>query len=168
MIARNALQGRLKRDRLNTDLQDQYRHESNRVKALIQDAEQNYYKKEFYNCKGNTSAAWRLIRNMVPSKKSTSNGYGHGNDLEKAEKLNDLFVTIGKQTFEKMQNYQNHISVNQETLHHHIVHEHLFRPEPVDANTVILTIKHLKNTISVGSDGISLTYEIHFSSPFST
>ena len=33
-----------------------------------------------------------------------------------------------------------------------------FRPRPVDANTVILTIKHLKSTNSAGTDGITLRF----------
>ncbi len=33
-----------------------------------------------------------------------------------------------------------------------------FRPEPVDTDTVMLTIKSLKETLSVGSDGISLNF----------
>ena len=44
MNARNALQARLKRDRSNTELQNQYRCERNRVKTLIQNAERCYYK----------------------------------------------------------------------------------------------------------------------------
>ncbi len=34
----------------------------------------------------------------------------------------------------------------------------LCRAEPVDVKTVILTIKHLKNTNSAGSDGMTLRY----------
>ena len=33
-----------------------------------------------------------------------------------------------------------------------------FRPQPVDTDTIILTIKGLKDTSSVGSDGIPLTF----------
>ncbi len=40
----------------------------------------------------------------------------------------------------------------------------LFRLEPVDVNTVVLIIKHLKNTTSTGSDDIALRY-IHDSLP---
>ena len=36
--------------------------------------------------------------------------------------------------------------------------ENLFRPKPIDASTVILTIKHLKDTNSYGSDGIPLRF----------
>ncbi len=112
----------------------------------------------FENCKGNISATWRLIRNIVPSKKVINNTYGHGNALEKAEELNELFVNVGKRTYERTQRQLGHVNSDQEASRNNAVHEHLFLPEPVDTNTVILTLKQLKNTNSVGSDGISLQH----------
>ncbi len=103
MTARNIFQKRLKHNRTNTELQEQCRRESNRVKSLLHNAEREYYRSEFENCKGNISAIWRLIRNIMPSKKIINNTYGHGNVLEKAEELNELFVNVGKRTHERIQ-----------------------------------------------------------------
>ncbi|MPD06855.1 hypothetical protein E2C01_102686 [Portunus trituberculatus] len=76
MAARNALQARLKDDRTNIELQEEYKRERNRVKILIENAERDYHKKEFEKCKGNISAMWRLIRNIVPSKKIINDNCG--------------------------------------------------------------------------------------------
>ncbi len=97
----------------------------------------------------------------MPCKKIINNTYGHGNALDKAVELNELFVNVGKRTYERTQSHLNHINTDQNRSHHNAVHEHLFRPQPVDTNTVILTVKHLKNTNSVGTDGISLQHLRH-------
>ncbi len=86
----------------------------------------------------------------MPSKKVINNTCGHGNTLEKVEELNELFVNVGKRSYEKTQSQLDYVNSNQEASRYNSAHEHLFRPEPVDANTVILPIKHLKNTNSVG------------------
>ncbi len=158
LTARNALQERLKHNRTNTELQEQYRRERNRVKSLIHNAERDYYRREFKNCKGNVSATWRLIKNIVPSIKVINNSSEYDNALEKAEEFNELFVNVGKRTYERKQSQLSYVNSTQEAQRYNEVHEHLFWPEPVDMNTVILTIKHLKHTNSVGSDGISLQH----------
>ncbi len=94
----------------------------------------------------------------MPSKKVINNTYGHGNALEKAEEFNELFVNVGKRTYERTQSQLSHVNSDQEVSHYNTVYAHFFRPEPVDTNTVILTLKHFKNTNSVGSDGISLKH----------
>ncbi len=158
VAARNALQTRVKYDRYNVELQEQYRQKRNRVKFLLQNAERDYCKKELENCKGDISATCRLMRNIVSSKKINSD-YGHTDDIVKAEELNEAFINVGKRTFEKTQNELDNVNGEREILHRDdIVYEQLSRSEPVDANTVILTIKHLKNINSIGSDGISLRH----------
>ncbi len=110
MTARNALQERFKQNRTSTELQEQYRRERNRVKSLIHNSERGYYRSEFENCKNNICATWRLIRNIMTSKKVINNTYGHGNVLEKAEELNDLFVNVGERTYERTQSQKNHVN----------------------------------------------------------
>lgn len=56
------------------------------------------------------------------------------------------------------------MNLNHDNTQGNETYENLFRAEPVDVNTVILTIKHLKNTNSSGSDGIALLH-IHDSLP---
>ena len=159
MAIRNTLQWRLKLDRNNVTLEEQYKNERNKVKSLLRNAEQEYYRDQLHNNKGNTAATWKIIKNIVPNKKSTANiNLESENELERAEEFNELFIDVGKRTFEKTQNNLNIINFNYENPERTENHENFFRAEPVDVNTVILTIKHLKNTNSTGSDGIALRY----------
>ncbi len=50
------------------------------------------------------------------------------------------------------------MNLNHDNTQGNETYENLLRAEPVDVITVILTIKHLKNTYSTGSDGIVLRY----------
>ncbi len=94
----------------------------------------------------------------MPSKKDINSSYGSGNDLEQAEELYELFANVGNRTYEKTQSQVNRTNSDQEASRHNEVQEHFFRPAPVDMNTVIIIIKHLKNTNAVGSDGTSLRH----------
>ncbi len=94
---------------------------------------------------------------MVPYKKLTRNN-NIENELEQAEKFKELFVNIGKLAFDRTQNELNIAHPHRVSLQQNQNYENFFRPEPVDVNTVILTIKHLKNTNSASSDGMTLRY----------
>ncbi len=75
----------------------------------------------------------------------------------KVDDLNDYFVNVGKKSFEKSQQgvtEANDAPQFQTTCHNS---EH-FRPQPVDVNTVILTIKELENTNTCGSDDITFRF----------
>ncbi len=95
----------------------------------------------------------------MPSKKDINSSYGPGNDLEQAEELYELFANVVNRTYKKTQSQVNRTNSDQEASRYNEVQEHFFRPAPVDMNTVILIIKHLKNTNAVGSDGISLRHK---------
>ncbi len=78
---------------------------------------------------------------------------------DKAEKFNKFFSNIGKATYERTQHslrdphdrtVNNRNPARREGA--------CFRPELVDINTIILTIKSLKETKAVGSDGIPLKF----------
>ncbi len=112
MATRNDLQSRLKQDRHNETLQEQYKYERNRVKSMLRNAEQAFYREQFHNCRGNTAATWKIIRTMVPSKKQTNNNNVES-ELEQAENFNELFVNVGKLAFDKTQN-----ELNSEHPHH--------------------------------------------------
>ncbi len=124
---------------------------------MIRNAEQAFYHEQFRNCRGNSAATWKLIRNMIPNIKLTTNNNTES-ELEQAEKFNDHFVNVGKLAFERTQNELNIVHPHRVSLQQNLNYENFFRPEPVDVNTVILTIKHLKNTNSAGSDGMTLRY----------
>ncbi len=80
------------------------------------------------------------------------------------EEFNKLFVDVGKRSFVKTKNNLSGMKLNPGNTQGNETYENLFRAEPVDVNTVILTMEHLKNTNSTSSDGIALRY-IHDSLP---
>ncbi len=94
----------------------------------------------------------------MPAKKDINNSYGPDNDLEKAEELNELFANVGNRMYERTQRQVNRTKSDQEASRYNEVQEHFFRPAPVDMNTAILNIKHLKKHQSCGSDAISLPH----------
>ena len=79
----------------------------------------------------------------------------------RAEAFNEYFANVGKNTFEKSQD--NVLNINRLVDVHPLLASNInnnFRPQPVDIDTLILTIKHLKITNSYGSDGISYRFLI--------
>ncbi len=74
---------------------------------------------------------------------------------DKAEEFNKIFSNIGKATYERTQHslhdpHDRTVSNRNPSLREGAC----FRPEPVDTDTVMLTIKSVKETKAVGSDGI--------------
>ncbi len=67
MNKRNGKQRNLKQDRLNSNLQQEYKAQKRQVKTMMSTDRKEYYNKEFNLSKGNTGAVWRLIRDTVPS-----------------------------------------------------------------------------------------------------
>ncbi len=155
---RNVKQRNLKQDRLNSNLQQEYKALKKQVKTMMSAAKKEYYNKEFHSSKGNTAAVWRLIREVVPSTKKTTNG----NNIEssKIEEFNHFFANVGREAFENSQKSITPESEENPTqfYHEHASNQNTFRPQPVDANTVILTIKQLKESNSCGNDHISLRF----------
>ncbi len=156
MMIRNALQSQLKLNRYNSVLQEQYKRERNKVKSLLQHAEQQYYCEQFDNCRGNTAATWKVIRDIMPKQRiSANNSSDDKTDYEKANIYNELFADKIKQIKKKTQS-QSSIPTNNIDDQQTLTLENSFRPEPVDTSTVILTIKHLNNSNSAGWDGVKL------------
>ncbi len=145
-------------DRNNIVLQDRYRQEKRNVKSLIARTKAQHYNSIFNDNRGNTSKIWKTIREIVPSRNTNSNAcIDNGGD--EPNEFNKLFANVGKNTFQKTQEILHGAGVP----HPAMVQEHFggddaFRPHPVDTETVILTIKSLNETSSVGSDGISLKF----------
>ncbi len=86
----------------------------------------------------------KLLKTSYLTRNRLTTSISRGNELEKAEEFNEYFVEVGKRTFEKTQTNLNDMNLNHDNTHENENYENLFRPEPVDVNTVILTIKHLK------------------------
>ncbi len=75
-------------------------------------------------------------------------------------KFNHFFVNVGKEAFDNSQKSLTPESAENPTqfFHEHSSSQNTFRPQHVDTNTVILTIKQLKESNSYGSDNISLRF----------
>ena len=160
MATRDLAHKELKTDRLNQLLQERYKHLKKRTKSLISAAKQQYYHNELSNAKGNTSATWNTVKNLIPSK-TKQNNCCFDDVVTKAEEFNHFFANIGSNTFASAQaSLHANTSGNSQPDAPRPVASVInpFRPQPVDINTVILTVKHLRNTKSYGSDNISLRF----------
>ncbi len=160
MKYRDNLQGQLKLDRHNTKLYNKYKEEKKRVKDMLQTAKKTYYHNQLRQCKGNPSQMWSNIRGIIPNNKP--NNIITDEDInDKAEDFNNYFANVGRKTFERCRNESTNNDTTSDNTRVTINNpdtNNLFRPKPVDVETVILTISKLKETKSVGSDGISLKF----------
>ncbi len=107
---------------------------------------------------------WKTIKEVVPSSKSNVKILTFDNENDKAKEFNVHFANVGQTTFEKTQsiihggNVLNIDSVNANSNTGNANNEYVFRAPPVDTETVILTIKSLNDTKSVGCDGIPMRF----------
>ena len=160
MIARDLTHKQLKDDRSNHLLQERYKHLKKQTKSLICNAKKQYYHNKLSSTRGNTSATWNTVKDLIPNKRQPNN-CSFDNAIMKAEEFNEFFANVGKNTFESTQ-----ISLHGNTTRNSqpdppystVSTNNPFKPQPVDTNTVILTVKHLRNTKSYGSDNISLRF----------
>ncbi len=118
-----------------------------------------HYLNRLKESKGNVAVAWRIVGDIVPSKTNVSDTTFCDNAEQKAEEFNCFFANVGKSAYEETQvelsneNYNN-VTINNTNNNTNT----LFRPQLVHVNTVILTIKHLQDKQSSGSDQISLRF----------
>ncbi len=164
MNLRNETQKKLKSDRTNAALQEQYKQEKKQVKTLIAETKAEYYNNKFKENKGNAAKTWKTIREIVPNSKNNVSDCNLEDKGNKANEFNVHFANVGKSTFEKTQSllhggsvpYFNVPDFNDANVI--LDGGNIFRPQPVDTETIILTIKGLNDTKSVGSDGIPLRF----------
>ena len=97
---------------------------------------------------------------MIPGLKNIGNRAIYDDPQLKANEFNEYFAKVGENAFKKSQEgYENAtLDVNTNTADNPLEHIPLFRPQPVDVDTVILVFKDLKETKSFGSDGIPLKF----------
>ena len=100
-----------------------------------------------------------MIKSLVP--KSNSQTPNYENVEEKADEFNSYFANVGREAFEKSQenannnnNNNNRIKNQNLPLNSNNITNEYFRPNPVNMDTVILTMKQLNETNAFGSDGI--------------
>jgi len=120
------------------------------VKSLIQEAKTDYFRNRLTNCKKDSAKTWKILKTLVPNK---NNHKDNLNTKISANEFNEFFAKIGHSTYEQTNasiSKQNTVSIRPSA--------NSFRPQPVQIETVILTIKHLRETKSVGVDGIALRF----------
>ena len=133
------------------------------MKNIIYLSKTKYFKDQFFKCKGNIKGTWDVIKKIIPENKKS---FGLLGDTEaelknKVEEFNKHFAMMGENAFRKSQENTvdpNLLINNQPSLP--LNHSRKFRPQPVDINTLLLTIKSLKTTNSFGSDGIPFRFLI--------
>ena len=160
MKQRDDTRSKLSRDRSNTALNLQYVKEKKFVKSRIAVSKKEYYASKFNDSRGNSSAIWNLIKELVPNKKKDSDAQKFDDVLVKAEEFNNFFANVGKTTYNLTQQIlpSSYSSSSDLCTTKITCNSMKFRPQPVDINTIILTVKGLNETRSVGSDGISLKF----------
>ena len=129
------------------------------VSSLISKCKTQYYRNELQKKKGDISGTWKVVHSM----NSQSNSNFQTDDADalvvKADEFNEYFANIGKRSFEKSQkNFTDSFMYedNDRSLTNNVMTT--FRPQPLNIDTVILTVKQLKDTNAVGSDGIPFHY----------
>ena len=160
---KNNVRGDLKSDRNNIQLQEKHNDLKKQVKKLLNDTKTKHYENEFEDSKGNSSAIWKLLRELIPnSDKKTRNSIAEEGEKVKslAETFNNFFANVGQETFMKSQqnaskDHPISVATNQNTVN---LPSNTFRPQPIDSDTIILIIKSMKNSNSCGCDGIQLRF----------
>ena len=159
ITARNVLQDKLKKDVNNCILREQYKTAKKHVKFLINKTRSDHYCNRLSDSKGNSSATWKIIGEIVPNQKHKSSPCNFDDPGEKADEFSDFFSKVGERTYERSQEQlKDKDYVLPEHNYYTTDTDSAFRPKTVDINTVILTIKSLNSTTSVGSDDISLQF----------
>ncbi|XP_068200651.1 uncharacterized protein [Palaemon carinicauda] len=160
---RDQTQSSLKQDPYNELLRENYRDKKKTVELVIDASRKEYYNNEFKKNINDISATWKTAKKMLSN--VTNNDFELIENSEailtKTENVNEFFSGVGKRTFEKAQeDLANNDILLQEINHSDNFNDNLsvFRPSPVDCETVILTIKSMKETNASGPDGISLRF----------
>lgn len=103
---------------------------------------------------------------MIPYNKNNAEPLGKDNDKETMTRttnhFNTFFANVGKDTFDKSQSslVDPEIILHpvQTNSHYNINQIRQFQPEPTNWQTITITISHMKNSESCGSDGITLRF----------
>ncbi len=149
----------IKIDTSNSRLLERYKTAKKHVKQLINKTRTDHYHDRLKDNKGNTSATWNVLKEIIPSKKNKHNAFNFDHLSEKAEEFSNFFSNVGESTFKRSQKELiNEGKSVVELPQSNINTVSASRPEPVDTNIVILTVKDFNATSSVGSNGIGLQF----------
>lgn len=129
------------------------------VKSLILNAKSSFYRNELQQSRDDITRTWSKIRNIVPGRKTQTINFDDNFMHDKASDFNIFFANIGKSIFEQLQNSGVNVYLRDEVFRPNALNEvEVFKPESVNNNAIILVISKMKDTISVGCDGIPLCF----------
>ena len=158
---KNELKLRLKQDRSNQQLDDNFKETKKTVEHCLRTAKKQHFNTKFHDCKGDSDATWKVVEDLIPGLKSKGRKMPTDDPHKMAEDFNEYFASVGETAFKKSQegierdmlrDMENNVNTQREQ------NIAKFRPQPVDVNTVILTFKELHKTNSYGSDSIPYRY----------
>ena len=118
-----------------------------------------HYRDRLVECKWNTAATWKVIKEIISSDKNTHHAHNFSNPCDKADELNKFFPNVGESTFKGSQEeLKSEGEIVVDGPHPDIDISTVFRPQPVDTNTAISAVKDLNTTTSSGSDTTGLRF----------
>ena len=163
MKERDKLQMRTKADRNNTLLREKYKEQKKKVNSLIKVSRKDYFREEFRKNKNDIAKSWRIAKKAISSDCNNKQPTTQDKDnlAARAASFNEFFSGVGKLTYDKTQEELARCNFASLTVHQNNVNNNslrYFKPVPVDCETIILTVKGLKESNACGSDGISLRF----------
>ena len=132
------------------DMMDNYRKLRNKVTAEVKKMKKMYYINKLQHTEGNPAQAWKTLKTLVPNK-GTSNSIHSSDERITANNFNNLFVNVGKELSTTIPNFQDENCMTplerfcDGKFDLHLVFE----------SDILSMLNNLKNTNSVGLDGIS-------------
>ncbi len=91
---KNKTRQKLRFDRLNPDLQDQYKREKKQIKTLIDESKNRYYSNKLNENKGNIAKTWKAIREIIPNSKHNASNCNFDNEIAKANDFNKHSLSL--------------------------------------------------------------------------
>ena len=67
MNDRDALQKRLKNNRLSVGLQNEFKQKKKRVKSLLHSAKSSYFRNQLNSCRSDVKETWKTIKKIIPN-----------------------------------------------------------------------------------------------------
>ena len=131
------------------------------VEHCLRTAKKQHFTSKFLDCKGDSGSTWKVVEDLLPGLKSKGKNVPTEDPHKMAEDFNQFFATVGENAFVKSQEGVDRDMMRQldnNDIRQPLPNIPIFRPQPVDINTVILTFKELHKTNSFGSDAIPYKY----------
>ncbi len=149
-----------KNDSSNVSLENIYKTLKCQVRWCIHYFKSEHHNKKLDSNKGNSKMIWKTIKELIPNNKSSNLPVTCNNKedtMQTANLFNEFFANVGKNTFEMTQLSDSSRLPTTDPVDN-TDPNHLFRPVPIDWQTLVLTIAQINNSDACGSDGIPLRF----------